>query len=216
VTRPADSLGTKIRHWTVYGENPVDGFGRVQLPIPGGSRSALHRLVKDEAMDWGAVLLAVHLKVISELSSDREILTCFRNDGESKICQAVLPDGPWHQIISVARAAAATARAGAAETQLDLRPLAEPSACDEEPDKGVALRVGLRESKTEFILDVTYNRRAFRRDMAERVAGYYRIALELMATDPAAFHGQSNLLSEEELRLQRGLSPAFRKWVLPG
>ncbi|WP_328584786.1 non-ribosomal peptide synthetase [Streptomyces sp. NBC_00370] len=222
-TAPSKRLpATRIGRWTVPGDTTATGLGQVRVPVPDELASAVRQLAATEGTEPDAVLLAAHLKVIGSLASEREVVTALRlrPGGPALRCQAALVDGPWRALLAAARTAVdAAASPGAVasadgaepgddliETQFDLSALhGAPPAADEAPEPHVVLRIAYEADGDGdgLALRVTFRQDAFRRDFAERVAGYQLTALRLLTDDPAAAHHERTLPTAEEVAHQR-------------
>ncbi|UJW29858.1 amino acid adenylation domain-containing protein [Saccharothrix sp. AJ9571] len=172
--------------------------------VPGELVGALGRL----GAPIETVLLAAHAKVLAALTGENEVLTGLVTEDSPVPCEVSVAEGDWHSLFRAAtKARDASASPGAAyEVVLDLAGRSLPNAgtllCigfERAEDGGLTLWVSGRAD----VVDPGY---------AERIAGYHRTCLELMADDPDSEHHRQVLLSAAELRHQlEGLSGPRRE-----
>ena len=188
--------GTRIPRWTVAGAPPEPGLAELAVALPPELVAALHQLAPLPPHGMVATpLLAAHLKVLAELSAERTVLTGYRppEGGPARQCAATVADGSWRQLLDVAERATEGGGPFCAtvETMLDL------SGADDSP--GTDDRLALRIRYTAGTLRLRYRRDVATAEFAERLAGYYRTALALLAADPDAAHHLQSLVSGAEL-----------------
>lgn len=191
---------TVIGRWTAPGDALGDGCATVRAAVPAPAADAVRRAAAAEGVPLSTVLFAIHTKVISALSSERDVVTGRCAGARAIACHVPVPAGSWRQLIAAARDATETGGAEPAETQFDPRPRTSP---DTELAAGAVLSAGYAGSGADLVLHLTYRRTAFRPEFAERALGYYATALHQLAEDPDGQHDARSLLSDEEIGYQR-------------
>jgi amino acid adenylation domain-containing protein len=218
--------GTRVPRWTAPGSRDT-GTGTFETTVPAPLEATLRTLAAASAVELPTLLLAAHLKVLSGISSEREVVTGYAQADPAgpDRCAAVVADGDWRDLIATADRArvAAVPGDGPLETVLDtvaVDPLrrgrgASPEAPRPRPGQprgpaaaadlavGEAVRAEYGHADGRLLLRLRYRRSVMDAGYAARLAGYHLAALELMCADPGAEHHRQSLLSDEELRVQR-------------
>ncbi|MEV6572335.1 amino acid adenylation domain-containing protein [Streptomyces sp. NPDC051577] len=228
-TRPdtdADTAGgfTAVPRWA---RTPVPGTAEYRVVIPDGLVADLDRLCDDLGVSAASALSAAHLKVVGALSGESEVVgACVTAPGGEPLpCRLTITTGSWrtllldaHRALSTA-SAAREARRGPSVDAGGRRPPLPGSAPGvvfdpygehdgpgdgpaDLPDEGPALRVSVIRRGGRWTCRLRYRTDAYDHDCAERIAGYHRTALELMAADPDAAPGPQSLLGAVELHHQ--------------
>jgi amino acid adenylation domain-containing protein len=227
---------TAIPRWS---SRPVPGVAGHETPIPAGLATALSRLADELAMPVGAVLLAVHAKVLAALSGEPAVTTGYTTSQNAMPVPVRLTTAArsWRTVLADVRRAEEDVLAhrdfpvdelrrelGLTEppSETTFGPADDTAADDDdddddesELDAGTVLRVGWSRRGAQLGLRLRYRTDVLDADCAARIAGYHLTALALMTADPDAEHARQSLLSAAELRFQLdGL--AGRRRELPG
>jgi amino acid adenylation domain-containing protein len=203
---------TTIPRWTAY---PVTGVVEHEAPIPNDVAVTLHRLAGELAMPLRSVLLAVHAKVLAALAGEGEVVTGYvaLPGGGPLPCRLSTRAGTWRSLLlDTHRVEAGLQRhrgfpVDGLRRELGLTGSSFETVFDPTGDGGdlaedVVLRVGVARRGGRLVLRLRYRTEVLDARCVDRIAGYHRTALTLMAADPDAEHGRQSLLSAEELRLQ--------------
>ncbi len=201
---------TALPRWTLA---PVVGIGEHAARIPDELVTALRRLANELAVPFSSVLLAAHAKVLGALSGEREVCTGYALElGSPLPLRMTLEPRSWREVLLDTAGAEAELLAHRDFPVDDLRrelALSEPpfetifemgAGGGEFPEHAI-LRVAFVQ-REGFVLRLRYKRDVLDAECADRIAGYHRAALALIAADPDAEHARHTLLSAEELRFQ--------------
>jgi amino acid adenylation domain-containing protein len=226
---------TTIPRWTL---TPVEGAGQHAGALPGDLTAALQRLADDLGIPLSSVLLAVHARVLAALSGEREVMTSYlaraggqagqQPGGRALPCRLATGAGSWRELLLDTCRAESQLLAhqhfavGELRRELGLAGQSPETVFDPaegasggELDTGTVLGAGIAQYAGRLVLRLRYRADVIDSDGAARIFGYYAAALELIAADPEASHGQQSLLSADELRYQiEGLAGPPRP--LPG
>ncbi|MEU2558825.1 amino acid adenylation domain-containing protein [Streptomyces longispororuber] len=202
----AGEPAVRIPRWTApAGGGP--GTGTHTARLPAGVANALERTARDLGATLSALLIAAHARVLATLTNERDLLVGYASgapDGLQGPLRLAVPDATWADLVAGAAGARTYRGALRPEVALDLSGLAGRTGPAETGlPGGVVLRVAFaREGDGGLALRVTHDTAALDASCAERVAGYHRAALRLVAADPAARHDRQSLLSAREVETQ--------------
>ncbi|MEV7977865.1 amino acid adenylation domain-containing protein [Streptomyces sp. NPDC086519] len=199
---------------------PVPGTAGHETPVPDDVARAVRELAWQRGLSAGAVLLAAHLKVLSALCGEPEVVTGHATGagGEPLPCRVSVPAGSWAALLAAAGHAEAEVLAHRDHPVTELRRelgLTEPPyevvwgslgadethADETHADEGV-LHVRFSDRDGRLTLRLRYRTDVLDGEAAARIGGYHLTALRLMTADPDADHGRQSLLSAEEHREQ--------------
>ncbi|GAA3086396.1 non-ribosomal peptide synthetase [Streptosporangium carneum] len=190
----------RIPRWTAAGV-ARPGFADHRTPLPGDLTSGIGDFAREHGVTTESVLLAVHFKVLSLVTSERHVLTGYVPSGATR---APLPGrmevvgGSWERLVREAHAIRRRIEENAAEAEETFEAVLDLSGRATAPADGTVLWVGVRDG--ELIL--RHRQDAVDADHAGRIAGYYLAALRLLTAAPDAPHHRQSLLSEQELQIQ--------------
>ncbi|WP_190140020.1 amino acid adenylation domain-containing protein, partial [Streptomyces longispororuber] len=197
---------TRIPRWTAPAGGGT-GTGTHTARLPADVASALERTARDLGATLPALLIAAHARVLATLTNERDLLVGYASgapDGLRGPLRLAVPDATWADLVAGAAGARTYRGALRPEVALDLSGLTrEPGPVEADLPGGVVLRVAFaREGDGGLALRVTHDTAALDASYAERVAGYHRAALRLVAAGPAARHDRQSLLSAREVEAQ--------------
>jgi amino acid adenylation domain-containing protein len=201
---------TTIPRWTL---EPVTGVAGYELTLELELVGAVRRLAGELGVAPRTVLLAAHTKVLIALSGEKDVVTGYVAEPGGPVlpCRLSTELGSWRELLAdVGRAEAAVLEhrdvpLDALRTELDLpgpafETVFDPTGGSGELSGGQLLRVEMSEHSS--VLRLRYRTDVIDHDCATRIAGYHRVALELITADPNADHGRQSLLSGAELEYQ--------------
>lgn len=191
---------TPIPPWFLPDADPQPGVEVHERELPG---AALRETAEALGVPVGTVVLAAHVKVLAAVTGEEHVVTGYFADSPVP-CSLDLPTGSWRDLVHRARRAENDLRAHLpAELAQDPAELFD-TVLDLTGTSGevgeFALRVGFDAGSA--VLSLRYRTDRLSADQVHRMSGYYRAALELMATDLDAAHAGGTLLSAEERRFQ--------------
>ncbi|GAA3570944.1 hypothetical protein GCM10022222_63780 [Amycolatopsis ultiminotia] len=199
--------------WLPAGAAAEPGRAQVMIAVPGRLAGGIERFTAEAGTAPGAVLLAVHLKVLGVLTGEPQLCTALRADGGPPAQVTVeLPEGSWAELVAFAaetyrrtlaeraRLEARSARSGTTHgAVLDLSSFGAPA---QPGDGDAALWIAYEGEAGELRLRIGYDSGHLDASYADRVAGYHLRALAALLDEPSADHRAAVLLSEPELHTQ--------------
>ncbi|MEV0388552.1 amino acid adenylation domain-containing protein [Nonomuraea sp. NPDC050643] len=170
---------------------------------PDGLAARVRRWARGHDVDVKTVLLAVHLKVLSTITREPEVITGYRADASVRTYRLPIPDGTWHDLVGLAareRQEDGPGGGGPYESLLDLSGMdgGRPA----EPADEIPLQVCFSGRGERVLMRLRHRLDVLDGDYAERLAGYYITALRLLVADAGQDHDGQSLLSEHEVRFQ--------------
>lgn len=202
---------TAIPRWTL---DPVAGVATHEEAVSADLVTALDRLAGELGVPLRPVLLAAHARVLAALSGERDVVTGYVTaSGQPVPCRLTTGAASWRELLADVRSAESELLAHQDvpidDLQRELGVTTPPFETVFDPDgtgdtliEGTALGVSFPRPERGLALRLRYRTDVLDADAAARIAGYHLTALMLLASDPDARHGQQNLLSAEERRLQ--------------
>lgn len=194
-------MTTSIPRWSA---DPEVGVAELELAVPVRVVSALVSLADRLGVPLRTVLLAAHAVVLSRLSGERLVTTGYLA-GELTLprgCSVTTEPESWRALIAEAARAEATAHDDAADPAYEVE--FDPTGVSRGLQPGTVLSVGFMEYDGRLAVRLRYRTEVLDAPAAGRIAGYHRIALGLLASDPEADHAGQSLLSAAERDLQLG------------
>jgi amino acid adenylation domain-containing protein len=213
---------TAIPRWT---SRPVPGTADCAAAIPADLGTALRELAAELAVPLSSVLLAAHAKVLAALTGEQQVTAGYATGPGGPVLPCVLTVGPgsWRSLLLAASRTEAALlaykdfRLAALGRELNLtgprfETALDPAGGDGEVTGDTVLVASLRQGRDgELALRLRYRTDVLDSGGADRIAGYHRTALSLLAADPDADHGRQTLLSADERRYQlEGLAGPHR------
>jgi len=203
---------TAIPRWAVA---PRAGVGELEVPIPNGLAAAVRRLAEALAIPTSTVLLTAHVKVLSALSGESNVVTGYVAGPGAQPVPCPLAGGPgsWRRLLRNTHQSEAELLAhkdfpiGALAYEMGVaipafETVVDPNVVGGEFDEGTVLRVEMSSRGDRPVLRVRHRMDAVDPGFAGRIALYHLKALELMTADPDAEHDRQSLLSAEEIVYQ--------------
>ena len=204
---------TAIPRWT---SRPVPGTASCTAAIPADLATTLRELAAKLTVPLSSVVLAAHAKVLAALTGEQQVTAGYGTGPGGPVLPCVLPVGPgsWRSLVLDA---SRSETALLAHQGFDLATLGgeldltgprfetalDPAGGDGEATGDTVLAVSLQQgSDGGLVLRLRYRTDVLDSGAADRIAGYHRTALALLAKDPDADHDGQTLLSEEERRYQ--------------
>jgi amino acid adenylation domain-containing protein len=204
---------TSAPRWTRPGDT-ADGTGVVRTGIADELTRRLEQLAESSGVPLDSVLLAVHLRVLGAVSSEKNLLFGYRPAGSAQPLpyDAELTKVTWRDLVRQAderrtELAGLHERHGApaglpAPVVLDAGALHQQCAPAAQPAAETVLRVGLHRRGTALEIEIWYRTEAMQEEYATRLTGYWLAALAACAGAPDTAYDAVSLLSEPELRTQ--------------
>ena len=188
------------------------GVGELDAPIPNDLAAAIRQLAESLSISMSSVLLAAHVKVLSALSGETDVVAGYVPAPVPIRSRARCPTGAVRGGTAPARPIDRNRNCWRTETFRSVQlayelgvaippfeTVVDPNGLGGEFDEGTVLRVEMSSRADRPVLRVRYRMDALDTGFAGRVAGYHLRALELMMADPDAEHDRQSLLSAEEL-----------------
>src|SRR5262249_12783481 len=203
---------TAIPRWVV---NPAVGVAEHEEMISDDLVATLRRLADEMSLSLGSVLLTAHAKVLAALSGEKGVVTGYVAvaGGQPLPCRLSTEHDSWRSLLVEAHRVEKELlwhkefpvddlRRELGQTEPAFEAVFDPTESGGALARGVVLWVGVSRRENQLALRLRYRAEASDKDSAARIAGYYHIALKLMAADPDADHGRQSLLSSHELDFQ--------------
>jgi amino acid adenylation domain-containing protein len=203
---------TTIPRWSLA---PAAGTAALEVTVADSTRVALRRLADRLAVPLGSVLLAAHVRVLSALSGEHEVVTGYvAGDGDRPLpCRISTDAGSWRALVRRTAAVEAGVLAHRhapieeLRRELDTRgpsfeTVFDPTGAGGDLPDGILLEVAPAHHGDRLAVRLRYRTDVLDADAAARFARYHRRALEQLAADPDAEPRQASLVSAEELRFQ--------------
>ncbi|MFI0483499.1 amino acid adenylation domain-containing protein [Actinomadura sp. 9N215] len=202
-----------IPRWRALDAPAAQGWGHHEVLLPAGTTAALERVAAERGHALEDLLLAAHLKVLGVLSQEREVVSGYvpHTAGErtsGTVLRCTVADGTWAELTAAAVAAAgARTRCTNCEATLDLSCLDRPRGDEPRTAGGLWHLTVLRDDTVlsgdrELLLRARHRLDLIDRAHAERLLGYFRTALVLLAREFDRPHDRHVLLPQEEIHAQ--------------
>ena len=200
---------TAIPRWTVA---PRAGVDELDAPIPNDLAAGARQLAESLSISMSSVLLAAHVKVLSALSGDPDVVAGYvpAPGADPVPCPLSNGSGSWRALLIDTHRSASELLMHRdfpiGELALELgvavpafETVVDPNGLGGDVDEGTVLRVEMSSRADRPVLRVRHRMDALDTGFAGRVAGYHLRAMELMTADPDAEHDRQSLLSADEL-----------------
>ncbi|MFC6064241.1 non-ribosomal peptide synthetase [Streptomyces ochraceiscleroticus] len=203
---------TALPRWT---RHPVPGVAEQVASVPAEVVTAVRRLAEELAVPFDSLLLAAHAKVLAALAGERDVVTghVAVRDGRPLPCPLTTGAATWRALVhDVDRAVSELLthrefpveelRRELSVTGPEFETVWDPTGGEGEPTGNTVLWMGVTARGEELVLRLRYRTEALDAACVDRIAGYHRRALALLAAGPDADHTRQSLLSAGELRHQ--------------